>query len=111
MADKFILDQHDGTTESVIFDSSSDRVDIVKSADITDVLEINEQLRNQGNNGYGPTGEFKQVASIPAIMVDKWAKGLGMTTDQLLSPEYEDLFNRLLNCHDNYKFRTSMGRI
>lgn len=108
MADKFLLDQVGGETTEIVFDRSSDRVDIIKSFDTTEVVEMNEKMRNQGNNGYGPTGEIKHVANIPHWVIDTWNQHYGVN---VMLPENEELFNRLLNDPDYYFLRTSDGRV
>jgi hypothetical protein len=67
-----------GTTTGIDYDPVDDQLTVVNLQDCEPTLELNKKLYNQDDGGYGPTREWKRVASIPNIILEKWLKEEGI---------------------------------
>jgi hypothetical protein len=61
-----------GTTTGVEYDQGSDQIVIANAQDCEPTIKLNKQLMNDGTDGYGPTREWRRVASIPNVILEKW---------------------------------------
>lgn len=101
------LDSYDGLVERLHYDEAEDRAALELVADITEVIERNKALMNDGD-GYSPSREWRRVASFPPIVVEIFRKTWGADPFRRGN---EDLLRRLLNDPDLRHFRTAPGRI
>jgi hypothetical protein len=67
-----------GISTGLEYDPIDDTLDVVSVQDCTPTIELNKKLYNDGTNGYGPTREWRRVASIPNIILEKWLKEEGI---------------------------------
>ena len=73
------------------------------SADLQANTDHNQALQNDGSNGYGPSRDFKHVASVPLHMIEFWKKVHGV---DVFNPDHEKAFIRLLEAPEFRHFRT-----
>jgi hypothetical protein len=101
------LDRYDGMVEYLHHDPDTESFAVELVSDVAPVIERNKALYGEGD-GYGPSREWRRVASFPPIVreimrriwgADPFAKG------------NEELLRRLLNDPDLRHFRTAPGRI
>lgn len=90
--------------------SNPDFLIIKNEQDCTAVLKDNKRLYNQAkqDGGYGPTREWKRVASIPPIILEKWYKEDGI---RWWDSEDAHLLARKLDDPDWLFLRTAPGVI
>lgn len=43
------------------------RLVLRQAVDVEPIIDNNKRLQNQGNNGFGPSREVRQVASVPLV--------------------------------------------
>lgn len=67
-----------GINTGIDYDPVDDEAMIVHQQDCEPTLQLNKQLYNDGTNGYGPTREWRRIASIPNIILEKWLKEEGI---------------------------------
>lgn len=60
------------------YDPVTDELTVVHRHDVEPILELNKILYNDGTGGYGPTREWRRIASIPNIILEKWLKEEGI---------------------------------
>ena len=89
MSDWALVDvSGDGTCEYARFDQmTGDLLELKITNDVTDLIEANKALQNDGTGGYGPTREWKRVSSIPISLIHQWEWEMGMARDFLLTRE------------------------
>lgn len=61
-----------GTTTGIEYDPIDDQLTVVNQQDCEPTIELNKKLYNDGTDGYGPTREWRRVATIPNIILEKW---------------------------------------
>jgi hypothetical protein len=61
-----------GTSTGVGYDEGADKTVIANVQDCEPTIELNKKLINDGTDGYGETREWRRVASIPNIILEKW---------------------------------------
>jgi hypothetical protein len=99
------LDRSDGLVEYLDYDESDDRFAVELACDVEPLIEHNKALYIDGD-GFGPSREWKRVASFPPIM-RKIAKRI-WGADPFVAGN-EELLKRLLNDPDLRHFRTAPG--
>jgi len=67
-----------GTQTSIGYDEADDVIVTHAEMDCAPTIELNKILYNDGTEGYGPTREWRRVASIPNIVLEKWLKEEGI---------------------------------
>jgi hypothetical protein len=67
-----------GTKTGIDYDPVEDELTVVSTQDCEPTIELNKKLYNDGTGGYGPTREWRRVASIPNIILEKWLKEEGI---------------------------------
>lgn len=67
-----------GIQTGVSYDPVDDELTVVNQHDVGPILDLNKKLYNDGTNGYGPTREWRRIASIPNILLEKWLKEEGI---------------------------------
>jgi hypothetical protein len=78
--------------------------------DIEPIIEANKAAQNNSdfNNGYTPSRDLKHVASIPRVILNKWAKESGLN---VFSREFGEYLKKKLNDPDNKFLRTGLGEL
>lgn len=71
--------------------------------DVEPVLEENALIRNAGTNGFSPSRNFRKIASIPLIIVEKVLREKGINLMEN-SPEAQRYLRKFLR--RNPKFMT-----
>lgn len=74
--------------------------------DVAPILKRNKALQNCGDNGYGKSRDFRRVASIPLVVVDKWLRE-GV---DIFNPDHAKEVKRRLNSSEWAHLRTADGR-
>lgn len=103
-----LLDQHDGITEWLVFDESSDNVTLHREYDAEPLIERNKALYNAEDGGWSPSKEWRRVASFPAHAREMFKEMYGADPFQKGN---EALLKRILNDPDLRLFRTAPGRV
>ena len=67
-----------GITTGIEYDPIEDEANLINIQDVSPILENNKKLYKQTDGGYGPTREWRRVASIPNIVLEKWLKEDGI---------------------------------
>ncbi len=67
-----------GTATGIGYDPVDDELTVVNQQDCEPTIELNKKLYNDGTEGYGPTREWRRIASIPNIILEKWLKEEGI---------------------------------
>jgi hypothetical protein len=83
-------------------------INIRNVQDCQPTIELNKKLYNDGTDGYGETREWRRVASIPNIILEKWMK-----EDGIRWWDSEDTHKLAAKLDDpEWKFlRTAPGRV
>lgn len=67
-----------GIQTGIGYDEADDNIIISSAQDCQPTIELNKKLFLDGTGGYGPTREWRRVASIPNIILEKWLKEEGI---------------------------------
>jgi hypothetical protein len=59
-------------------DAATDQMVVHRTQDVQPLLDRNKRFQNSGLDGMSPTRDWKQVASIPNIILEKWLKEEGL---------------------------------
>lgn len=78
-----------------------------RSADLSANLDHNQNLQNDGSNGYSPSRELQHVASIPLSLVEHWKK---VHRVDIFNRDHDKKILQLLNDSDLRKLRTNSSR-
>lgn len=114
MSKRVLLDNGagNGIMEAMMHDALDDDVLIVESfQDCQGILDSNAAKRHDadtGSKGYSPSGDIRQVASVPNIVVLKWLTEEGI---DLFNPEHWPAVARKLDDPEYAKLRTAPGRL
>jgi len=76
--------------------------------DVEPLLDRNKRFQNSGLDGYSPTRDWKQVASIPNIILEKWLKEEGL---RYWDSEHRDRLIKKLDDPEWQYLRTGTGKI
>ncbi len=87
------------------YDELTDVLTEERIQDVEPILKANEIMRNEGK-GFSPSREWRRIASIPNIFVEKWLKEEGI---DVYNKEHWPAVERKLRDPDYSKFRTSSG--
>lgn len=93
------------------YDEIEDRLFVKREQDVEAILDTNKELANDGTKGFSTSGDFRRVASIPLIVIEKWMKEDGVNFFQLQGLERTKYLRRKLNDIDNRHLLTSAGRM
>ncbi|HZS83828.1 MAG TPA: hypothetical protein VFA50_13215 [Stellaceae bacterium] len=107
MSGPLLLDRHDGIAEYLHYDEGEGRFALELVSDLEPVIERNKALYREGD-GYGPSREWRRVASFPPIMREIAKRIWGADP---FEKGNEELLRRLLNDPDLRHFRTAPGQI
>jgi hypothetical protein len=99
----------DGTEEYAHFDTDGNLLALEWSADVEGIVEANKQRQADGTRGYGESREWRQTASIPAVLLLKWATEKGVHPSVINSREgFEDIVLRMTLDPDYRFLRTDL---
>lgn len=90
-----------------IFTDSAGTEHLVSVDDVEPVLDANKALQNDGSNGYGPSRDLRRIASIPAIIAEKWLLEDGIN---VFDPDHAAAVRKKLNDPD-YKWLRAVDRL
>lgn len=79
----------------VSVDSSERLIVVERLQDVEDIIERNKQLQ-----GEKQTGDMRLIASIPAIIIERWMKEDGVNYLALPNDEFARLIKRKINDPD-----------
>lgn len=104
---KDFLWNHHGFT-SWLHTQDGETFTIEHVADVEPVLDLNKRFQSDNPRGLSVTREWKHVAEIPAIIVERWINEYGVDpTDG----HHNDLLKRLLNSNEWRWLRSSEGMV
>ncbi len=89
------------------YDESTGTSTIRTSQDVEPYLEQNKKLYNADDRGYSNSGEWRRVASIPLVIVQKW-RDEGV---DIFDKNHAQAIKRKLNDPENVFLRTAPGRL
>lgn len=88
MSEKRLVEvDSNGVAEWAHFDSDGELTALEFTCDVEAIIEENKRRQNDGTKGYGKTREWRLEASIPPIMLLKWAHEKGVTPQLMNSRE------------------------
>lgn len=76
--------------------------------DIESIVEENKRRQNDGTGGWSKSKEWRHAASIPFIMLVKWAEEAGVDMN---SPAMSEIIKKKMNDPDFRLFRTATFRV
>ena len=71
--------------------------------DAEPIIENNKRLQNEGRQ----TGEFRHIASIPSVIIEKWMNETGVPLLSLPKHEFNAFIRKKLNDPDWAWLRTT----
>lgn len=102
----FDYDPLTGTTEH--FESTEDGgFRIYTTAPTDPIVESNKAKKSMGRDYYAKDPDMWRVASIPNIILLKWAEELGVPPSKVFSEEFSEIIARRINCSDYRDFKTA----
>lgn len=101
----FLLRSSAGIEHYMIEDENGTSFEAVAPTD--PIIEQNKAMRNH-NDGYSPSREFRRVAIIPEILIQKWRNEEGW---DVYNPDHADKLAQKLNDPDYAFLRTADGHI
>ncbi len=105
----FDYDPLTGTTEW--FEATDDGFRIYTEMDAAPILDLNAHKRSMGREYYAADKDFWRVASVPNIMLIKWATDMGVPVDKVYSDEFAEIITRKLNDSEFRNLKTADVRI
>lgn len=88
--------------------TDADSLTIVNEVDVENNLSANKELYNDQDKGWSKTREFRRVAHIPNILVEKWLIEDGVN---VMLPENKKWLRRKLNSSEYLYLRTAPGEL
>ena len=83
-------------------------IGIENTQDVTDIVERNKRIQNDGTDGWSPSKDLKHVASVPLGILHQWAIEAGVP---LNSKAMGEIIKKRLNDPDYAAFRTGSGHL
>lgn len=96
----------DGTAEYLHFNADGELEAIEWNTDAQEILDANLAERNEGNNGYGKTREWKHIARIDLGVIRSWEVELGVPIHFLETKEGLPVLLKKIKDPDFKYFRT-----
>ncbi len=87
---------------------SEDLAVIHSRQDVSPLIERNKRFQNSDEDGYTPSRDLQQVASIPNIILEKWLKEEGL---RYWDPAHTERLLKKLDDPDNAFLRTGGGNL
>jgi len=87
---------------------SEDLMVVHSRQDVEPLLERNVRFQNSGLDGYTPSRDWQQVASIPTILIEKWYKEEGL---EWWNTAHTGRLLQKLDDPDLSKLRTGTGHL
>lgn len=87
---------------------NADSLTIVNEEDVEANLDSNKELYNDQDKGWSKSREFRRVAHIPNILIEKWLIEEGVN---VLLPENKQWLRRKLNSNEYLYLRTAPGEL
>ncbi len=104
---KRFFDHDPLTGQTSWFESTDDGFQIYTEMDAEPILDLNAAKRSMGRDYYAADKDMWKVASIPNIMLIKWATEMGVPVDQVFSDEFAAIVTRKLNDSEFRKLKTA----
>lgn len=99
----------DGIAEYAHFDSDGNLEALQHVCDQTNIIELNKTRQNDGTKGYGPTREWRHIASISPATLIEWAIKRGVTYEFINSKEgFEEIVLKYLKDPDYRNLRVDV---
>jgi hypothetical protein len=102
MSDRLLVDRDsNGVAEFAHFDADGNFVGLEWAEDVERILDANKSAQADGNRGFGATREMQHVASIPPVLMLKWAAEKGVHPKVMNSREgFEEIVLRMIQDPD-----------
>ena len=85
---------------------TDDQFVVSRTQDVEPILNQNKKRQNDGLDGYSPSRDLKQIASLPLVVAESWMKTDGVNWLQLTGSDREKYLRKKLNAPDNAFLRT-----
>ena len=108
---KRLFDYDPLTGQTEWFEATDDGFKIYTEMDAAPILDLNARKRAEGRSYYAADKDMWKVASVPNIMLIKWATELGVPVDKVYSDEFAEIVTRKLNDSEFRKLKTADIRI
>lgn len=106
---KTVYRDFDGDVETrAHYDPNEDRMVLETVQDVEPYLERNKRLANEGD-GYSKTREWRRVASIPNVIIEKWMREEGANVFQMDRKEFSAFIKKKLMDPD-YRYLVTSGK-
>ena len=105
----FDYDPLTGTTQW--FEATDNGFMIHSEADVEPILDANAAKRSAGRAYYAADKDMWRVASVPNILLLKWATELGIPGDHIFGDEFAAVVAKRLRDIDYRKLKTADVRI
>jgi len=96
----------DWVQTNIVVGNEGDSTTVVRTQDVQTILDHNKAMQNDGSEGYGASRELRKIASIPLIVIERWAKEDGVSYFDLHGPEKTKYLRKKLNDPDNRFLKT-----
>lgn len=101
------LDRVGEIAQSVKYDAGEDSLVVHSVQDVEPILKRNKELYGLDDLGYGPSREWRRVASIPDVIVHAWLKkGI-----EVWNPDHWPKIAAALDDSSFLYLRTAPGRV
>ncbi len=98
-----------GYAQTAMEISESEELAVIHTRqDVQPLIDRNKRFQNSGLDGYTPSRDWQQVASIPAVLIEKWYKEEGI---RWWDPAHKDRLLRKLDDPDLRYLRTGLGHL
>lgn len=104
---KRIFDHDPLTGETTYFEATDEGFNLITEADVEPILDLNAQKRSMGRQFYAADKDFWKYASVPNIVLLKWAGELGIPGDKVFSDEFAEIVGRKLRSSEFYKLKVA----
>lgn len=101
----FDYDPLTGTTQW--FEATPDGFRIHSEMDAAPILNANATKRSMGRSYYAADPDMWKVASIPNILLIKWATDMGIPADKVYSDEFAAIIAKKVNDSEFRKLKTA----
>ena len=104
---KRFFDHDPLTGETSYFEATETGFNIHTEADVAPILDANAEKRSLGRQFYAADPDFWKYASVPNIVLLKWAGELGIPGDKVFSDEFAEVIGRRLRSSEFYKLKVA----
>ena len=101
----------DTATTKWFIDGPGESFQIYTEADVEPIVEMNKAKQRAGRDYYARDPDMWKVASVPNILLLKWAEEDGIPPHQVYSDEFAERIMRRLKSNEFRDLKTFEGQI